>query len=155
MSAIVSIHPNLLHLPYLDKIAIGLALYHDTGKYPDFLGHAGGFEENPRAKDSQLHKIHIALYAKDWSLSTWRKRNGYNRCCDNFIIYVRHFFEDNHFCILDILTPDAHKTVNAKLATYIDMAEDFHSLSQYELGQLTAYNANNIEITETIKLTPR
>lgn len=95
MSAIVSIHPNLLRLPYLDKIVIGLALYHDTGK-------------------------------------------------DTLV----------DFCILDILTPDAHKTVNTRLATYIDMAEDFHSLSQHELDQLTAYNANNIEMTKTIKLTP-
>ncbi|WGE62825.1 hypothetical protein NYR75_08665 [Actinobacillus equuli subsp. haemolyticus] len=61
MSAIVSIHPNLLHLPYLDKIAIGLALYHDTGKYPDFLGHAGGFEENPEPKIANYIK-YISLY---------------------------------------------------------------------------------------------
>lgn len=87
MAAQFSIHSTLAGIPHLEKIAVGLALFHDTGKYANFLGHAGGFEQNHKASNSQLHKIHIALYQSDWTLNTWQNRGGYHRTSDNFVIY--------------------------------------------------------------------
>ncbi|MDC4234626.1 hypothetical protein [Pasteurella multocida] len=56
MNSRVLVHTGLHHIPYIERIAVGIALFHDTGKYPDFLGHFGQFENNPQAMDSLLHK---------------------------------------------------------------------------------------------------
>ncbi|MBF0785990.1 hypothetical protein E4T80_10995 [Muribacter muris] len=144
--------PILTNIPYIDRLAVGLALHHDTGKYPDFLGHSGGFEQNAKASDSQLHKIHIALYQNDWTLRTWQKRSGYTRTCDNFVIYVRHFFFDDCFQIIDILTPDAHKTLDSRISHYIELAEQFHALNQQEMSVIDFYTSSH-QISKTITLT--
>ncbi len=134
----------------MKKIATGLAVFHDTGKYPDFLGHYGQFENNTKAMESQLNKIHIALYRSDWSLKTWQRDKGYNRASDNFVVYVRHFFFDDYYQILGIVTPKAHQRIDQLLPTFIDMAEIFHSTTN--LSQLIIYQ-NNHEITQSFKLT--
>lgn len=153
MESVVILSKSIEDYPFIDRLAVGIALFHDTGKYPDFLGHFGRFENNQQAIESQLNKIHIALYRSDWSLKTWRNRNGYNRTSDNFIVYARHFFHDNYYLILDIVTPDAHRRINALLPELIRNAESFHQQRLTELNQYTHYTAKNVEIVKSITLT--
>lgn len=68
------------------------------------------------------------------------------------LFITRHFFFDNYFQILDILTPNAHKTLNNKIPAYIDLAEQFHTLNNQDLSKLTHYNGLH-PITKTIRLT--
>ncbi|MCI7718570.1 type II toxin-antitoxin system YafO family toxin [[Pasteurella] aerogenes] len=153
MSSKVCISPHLTNIPNIQKIAVGLAIFHDTGKYPDFLGHYGKFENNQRAMNSLISKMHIALYRADWTLKSWKNRNGYNRTSDNFIIYVKHFFADDYYQILDIVSPEAHKRINSILSSLIEKAEQFHSLRDSDLHQLETFS-NNHCIAKEIKLTP-
>lgn len=154
MSSKICIHSSVVHFPYIETIAKGIAVFHDTEKYPDFLGHHGYFEQNPQAMDSQLNKLHIALYRSDWTLKTWKNRNGYNRTCDNMVIYVQHFFQSNYYQILAIVTPEAHKNIDKLLPTYIQLAEEFHTLRPYELSQLPTFT-NDCNLPKPIKLTPQ
>lgn len=153
MASNVLISDDLIEIPYIDRLAVGIALFHDTGKYPDFLGHFGQFENNPSAMESQLHKIHIALYDEDWNLKKWRNRNGYNRTSDNFVIYAKHFFCENYFLILDIVTPEAHRRIDSLMPTLIIKAEQFHQLRPQDLAHFPSYTAENVEIAKTLVLT--
>lgn len=150
----VCIHSSITHFPHIDTIAKGIAVFHDTEKYPDFLGHHGYFEQNSQAMDSQINKLHIALYNSDWTLKTWKNRNGYNRTCDNMVIYVEHFFQPNYYQILAIVTPEAHKNIDKLLTGYVQLAEDFHKLRPSELSRLDAFT-NDCNVPESIKLTPQ
>ncbi|HHT7855510.1 type II toxin-antitoxin system YafO family toxin [Pasteurella multocida] len=153
MNSRVLIHSDLHHIPYIERIAVGIALFQDTGKYPDFLGHFGQFENNSQAMNSLLYKIHIALYSADWNFRKWKNRNGHNRTSDNFVIYAKHFFCDDYYLILDIVHPEAHKRIDKLLPNLIQKAEEFHKLRGNELRDRLAYSADNYQITETINLT--
>ena len=153
MSSRVFVHPGLLHVPYIDRIAVGIALFHDTGKYPDFLGHFGQFENNPTAMGSLLHKIHLALYNQGVNWKRWKHRNGHNRTSDNFVIYVRHFFCDDCYLILDIVSPDAHSKIDSLLPKLIEQAENFHKLKKNDFHRFTEYDSSNYQIADTITLT--
>lgn len=121
--------------------------------YPHFLGHYGRFERNKQAELSNLHKVHIALYQSDFNLKTWKGRNGTNRTCDNFVIYTQHFFEDKHFQLLGILTPNAHADIDKYLPYFIQQAELFQSLNIFQLSSLTWYECSNLQIKRQIALT--
>lgn len=137
----------------IDTVAVGLALFHDTGMYPNFLGHHGKFERNAQAELSNLYKIHIALYQSDFDLKTWQRPNGLNRTCDNFVIYTQHFFEEECFQILGIVTPEAHTTIDKLLPYFIEKAEMFHSLNKNQLARLTWFDCANLQIKNKITLT--
>lgn len=153
MRSIVCVHHSIFGLPYIEIIAKGIALFHDTEEYPDFLGHHGYFERNTQATESRLNKLHIALYNSDWTLKTWKNRNGYNRTCDNMVVYAQHFFKPNYYQILAIVTPEAHKNIDKLLPIYIQLAEDFHQLRPSELLQLQAFS-NDGTLPRPIKLPP-
>lgn len=153
MSSRVFVPSKLCCFTHIDRIAVGIALFHDIGKYPDFLGHFGQFENNPKAMNSLLHKIHIALYNKGHNWRKWKHRNGYNRTSDNFVIYARHFFYDDCYLILDIVTPDAHSRINSLLDPLIDEAEIFHKLNEKDFSRFTEYDSSNYQIKHTITLT--
>lgn len=144
---------DMLNFPKADVIAVGLALFHDTGAYPNFLGHHGRFERNAQAELSNLHKIHIAIYHSDFDLTTWQNRNGLKRTCDNFVIYTQHFFEEERFQILGIVTPDAHATIDKLLPYFIEQAEQFHSMNSHQLAQLIWFDSANLQIKSQIQLT--
>ncbi|TNH04289.1 hypothetical protein FHQ26_01830 [Testudinibacter sp. TR-2022] len=152
MSAHIFLHSDLVNIPHIEKIAIGVALFHDTGRYPDFLGHYGGFELNPKAVESQLHKLHIALYQSDWNLKSWQ-RNGSRRTSDNFVVYTQHFFCEDCFQLLGIVTPEAHAKIDSLLTAFIDKAEQFHCRRRTELLEQPHYLSQN-NVAKTIKLTP-
>lgn len=153
MPAKFCLSEDMANFPKADVIAVGLALFHDTGAYPDFLGHYGRFERNPQAELSNLHKIHIAIYQTDFDLKTWQRRNGLNRTCDNFVIYTQHFFEEECFQILGIVTPDAHATIDKLLPYFIEQAERFHSMNGNQLSSLNWFDSSNLQIKNQVVLT--
>lgn len=144
---------DMLSFPKADVIAVGLALFHDTGAYPSFLGHHGRFERNPQAELSNLYKIHIAIYQTDFDLKTWQRRNGLSRTCDNFVIYTQHFLEEECFQILGVVTPDAHATIDKLLPHFIEQAEKFHSMNSIQLANLAWFDCANLQIKNQITLT--
>lgn len=153
MQSKISIHPSLNQFHDIKKIAVGLALFHDTGYYPDFMGHYGQFENNAQAMASNINKMHIALYSQDMTLKTWQRRNGHNRTADNFVIYTEHFLHDRYFHILAVLSPEAYKRINSLLPNYITQAEQFHRLNKESLNALL-YFTNTNEIERLFSVTP-
>lgn len=153
MSAKFTISGELQTFPHIEKIAVGLAIFHNTGNYPSFLGHYGQLERNPLAMQSNIHKIHIALYQNDFDLETWQNRNGAYRTCDNMVVYTQHFFQDEYFQILGIITPNAHARLDKLITDLIEQAEKFHSLRPTDLLKIKYFSAENIEITQQIVLT--
>lgn len=154
MPAKFSLSNDMTDFPNADTIAVGLALFHDTGAYPNFLGHYGRFERNKQAELSNLHKIHIALYQSDFNLATWQHRNGATRTCDNFVIYTQHFIEEEYFQILGIVTPNAHSTIDKLISYFIQQAEKFHSMNSRQLSNLIWYDCSNLKLANQIILPP-
>lgn len=136
-----------------DVIAVGLALLHDTGKYPTFLGHHGQFERNPQAQLSNIYKIHIALYQSDFDAKQWQARNGRHRTCDNFVVYTQHFMEEERFQLLGVVTPEAHARIDKLLPYFIQQAEKFQALDRIQLAQFAWFDSANLEIKNQIRLT--
>lgn len=153
MVARVFLSDDMSNFPKADIIATGLALFHDKGKYPDFLGHYGRFERNQQALNSQLHKIHIAFSNRDSDLPTWQNKRGSARTCDNFVIYVQHFFEDECFQLLGVVTPDAHNKIDKLLPYFIEKAEKFHKLTKMQLSSMPFFDSTNLKIMKEIRLT--
>ncbi|MFC0308305.1 type II toxin-antitoxin system YafO family toxin [Gallibacterium trehalosifermentans] len=127
-------------------------MFEESGKqtYPSFLGHYGDLNNNAGAKDSQIEKLHIALSDADYNLKTWRSPNGYHRTCDNFLVYVRHYFHDEYYQILDIVTPNAHTKIDSIVHVIIDYAEKFHSLELSSLKTLPFYTVKGYNSTSSI-----
>lgn len=153
MPAKLCLAEDVITFHKIDVIAVGLALFHDTGMYPDFLGHYGKFERNAQAELSNLHKIHIALYQADFNLKTWQRRNGASRTCDNFVVYTQHFLEEECFQILGIVSPEAHAVIDKFLPYFIEKAEAFHRLNRKQLAGLMWLDCANVQVTNQITLT--
>lgn len=136
----ITLSDDLVHFPHIDKIAQGLAIFENSGRkvYPDFLGHYGDLNNSSAARDSQLRKLHIALSKTDFKLPTWQNPKGFNRTCDNFLIYVKHWMFDDYFQILDIVAPDAHKNIDRFITALVEKAEAFYQLNRAQLDKLPA-----------------
>ena len=142
----------MLHFPNIEKIAIGIAIYQEFKLYPDFLGHASAFERNKLATQSNLFKFHIALLDTDFNAKSWKNNanQGDKRTSDNFVLYVQHYWYENFFQILDILTPEAHSRIDVLLPQYIEQAEHFHSLRLMELETLTNFSVEHQLVKQLI-----
>ncbi|MCI5764348.1 type II toxin-antitoxin system YafO family toxin [Actinobacillus porcinus] len=151
---LVSIKAPLAHFPGIDKIAVGIAIYQEFKLYPDFLGHAGAFERNKLATQSNLFKFHIALLEADFNAKSWKSNanQGDKRTSDNFVLYVQHYWHENFYQILDILTPEAHSRIDVLLPQYIEQAEQFHSLRLMELQALTNFSVEH-QLAKQLMLT--
>jgi len=134
----ITLNADLVHFPHINKIAQGLAIFEMSGQqvYPEFLGHYGDLNNSSAARDSQLRKLHIALSKTDFELRTWQNCRGFNRTCDNFLIYVKHYMYDDYFQILDIVTPDAHKKIDKFIEVLVEKAEAFYQLNREQLDKL-------------------
>lgn len=150
----VTRNAELDSFPEIDKIAVGLALFEASDKqaYPDFLGHYGDLNNSPIARESELRKLHIALSQADFNLRTWCNFRGFNRTCDNFLVYVQHWAYPDYFQILEIVSPEAHKNVDKFINDIVQKAETFYALRREQLAQL-AYVDEHIQMAETIILT--
>lgn len=138
----ITLNADLVHFPHINKIAQGLAIFEMSGQqvYPEFLGHYGDLNNSSAARDSQLRKLHIALSKTDFELRTWQNCRGFNRTCNNFLIYVKHYMYDDYFQILDIVTPDAHKNIDKFIAVLVEKAEAFYQLNREQLDKLPFYS---------------
>lgn len=150
----ITLHSDLASFPNIDKIAVGLALFEASGKqiYPDFLGHYGDLNNSPAARESELRKLHIALRQADFNLRSWHNFQGFNRTCDNFLVYVQHWAYTDYFQILEIVSPDAHKNVDKFINDMVRKAEEFYALRKEQLDQL-AYIDEHMQMAKVITVT--
>lgn len=103
------------------------------------FGSHGGFEKNYNAMAANIRKIHVKLegdapWPAEFSLS--------ERTCNNFLVYAQHLYEDEHYQILALVSPDAHQVIDKMLPSIIELAEEtFIDLPSDELSKLKTYNA--------------
>uniref|UniRef100_UPI0035C6BE94 type II toxin-antitoxin system YafO family toxin n=1 Tax=Serratia quinivorans TaxID=137545 RepID=UPI0035C6BE94 len=135
----VSITKDLYKLAAAHKYASMLAEYLSNGtKYWCFGSH-GGFERNYQAMAANIRKIHLKLPGE----RPWPPEfTSSQRTCDNFLVYAQHYYDDEHFQILAIISPDAHQLSDVMLPRIITLAEtSFIELSPDELASLKTYDA--------------
>ncbi|EIX9337709.1 TPA: type II toxin-antitoxin system YafO family toxin [Klebsiella pneumoniae] len=103
------------------------------------FGSHGGFERSYEAMAANIKKIHLKLpgdkpWPPEYSLS--------QRTCDNYLVYAKHLYNDEHYQIVAIISPNAHDQIDSLLPSIIKLVEDtFSELPQAELDQLKTYNA--------------
>ncbi|MCZ5622837.1 type II toxin-antitoxin system YafO family toxin [Escherichia coli] len=83
---------------------------------------------------ANIRKIHLKLPGdKPWSPEAPLSE----RTCDNFLVFAQHLYDDEHYQILAIISPDAHQRVDAMLPRLVKLAEEnFIELSPEELARL-------------------
>ncbi|HHI2551372.1 TPA: type II toxin-antitoxin system YafO family toxin [Klebsiella aerogenes] len=111
-----------------------LAEFLSTERPGPFFGNLGRFERNVSATQSGIWKLHLRLTDEGgWPASQKQSE----RKSDNFLIYAQHWDCRDHYQILAILSPDAHKQADKVLPSLISNVEkDFHSLSERDLKSL-------------------
>lgn len=135
----VSITEKLQHKAAAHRFAQNLAqnLASDTQFW--CFGSHGGFEKNYDAMAANIRKIHVKLegdtpWPPEYSLS--------ERTCNNYLVYAQHLYEDEHYQILALISPDAHQVIDRMLPSIIKLAEEtFIELPLEELNKLKTYTA--------------
>jgi len=103
------------------------------------FGSHGGFERSYEAMAANIKKIHLKLpedkpWPPEYSLS--------QRTCDNYLIYTKHLYNDEHYQILAIISPNAHEQIDSMLPAIIKLVEEnFSEMPQNELDKLKTYDA--------------
>lgn len=133
----VYIHPSIAQNVTVQGYARELSDYLNGTALSRRLGKNGGFERNNAATQSGILKIHIRIPGEAlWGVADVQRY----RTSNNYLVYARHWDFTDKFQIISIVTPDAHERIDGLLPDIIKIAEnDFHSLNQTQLDQLTCY----------------
>ncbi|UIW10334.1 toxin [Flyfo siphovirus Tbat2_3] len=135
----VSVTEGLYRLGAAHKYAAMLAEFLSKGTQYWCFGSDGGFERSYEAMAANIKKIHLKLdgdppWPPGCSLS--------QRTCDNYLVYAKHLYNDEHYQLLAIISPNAHSRIDSMLPAIIRLVEDtFSEISEEELGRLKTYNA--------------
>jgi len=119
----VKIHPELTENTKLNKLATDFKHYKKTGKSSPLFGRDSPFSEVAQLKNSNISKVHIIQenhYKEHLS--------QYENTSDHLhLIYCQHYLNENCFCIIHALSPDAHKEARKQefISVALRRAEDF------------------------------
>ncbi|EBT2120832.1 type II toxin-antitoxin system YafO family toxin [Salmonella enterica] len=96
-----------------------------TGILPAHFGRDGQWELNKRTVDSNIFKLHIRLPDEP----VWKKHKPQlERTSNHYLVYVRHWLNEDQIQIISIMSPNAHELANSSfLAVLEQRAEDFHN----------------------------
>lgn len=135
--AVVSLASNLAKNPAAKIYAKMLSDCINDIRLDGRLGKLGGFERSPQACDSCIRKAHIKMaHEEPWP----RGKPQPFRSSDNFLIYCHHYDVSDHYHIIAIVTPDAHKKADGMLFNICEYAEKhFHCLNSKELLTLETF----------------
>lgn len=103
------------------------------------FGSHGGFERSYEAMAANIKKIHLKLpgdkpWPAEYSIS--------QRTCDNYLVYAKHLYNDEHYQIVAIISPNAHDQIDLMLPAIIKLVEDtFSEIPQDALDKLKTYDA--------------
>lgn len=103
------------------------------------FGSHGGFERSYEAMSANIRKIHLKLPGdKPWPPEYSQSQ----RTCDNYLVYAKHLYNDEHYQIIAIISPNAHDQIDSILPSIIKLVEEtFSEISQEELDELKIYQA--------------
>lgn len=135
----VSITKELYRLGAAHKYAQMLADYLSKGSRFWCFWSFGGFERSYDAMAANISKIHLKLPGDTpWPPGLPQSE----RTCDNFLVFAKHLYDDEHYQILAIITPNAHQQADLVLPELIRLAEEtFIELPPDELEKLKTYDA--------------
>lgn len=103
------------------------------------FGSHGGFERSYEAMAANIRKIHLKLPGdKPWP----PEYSPSKRTCDNYLVYAKHLYNDEHYQILAIISPNAHEQIDSLLPSIIKLVEEtFSEIPQEELDKLKTYES--------------
>ncbi len=135
----VSITDGLKANPTAQHFAFLLARCLSKSSTSPLFGARGGFERNRSAVAAGIEKFHIRMpNSKPWASHVSLSR----RTSNNYLVFARHFYKDNYFQILALISPDAHQRIDDMLPAIIDLAEKhFIELSDAELFSLHHFSS--------------
>lgn len=124
MSIKVSVHKDVEHHAIVQEYAELLQNWKNSGVLPAHFGRHGQWELNRRTVGSNIFKLHIRLPDE----AGWKKHKPQlKRTSDNYLVYVRHWMDEDRIQIISIMSPNAHKKANSSFLVVLEQrAEHFH-----------------------------
>lgn len=121
----ISVHPRTEHPAIATLYAKALQAWKSSGVLPPFLGNEGAWEENRKLCDSFVYKIHIQLPGDpEWPPGMPIAA----RKSDNYLVYTRHWCQDNHYQVISIMSPGAHQLARTSFLGELERrAEEFQN----------------------------
>lgn len=120
----VKIHPELAQSVLIQKLAKDFKAYKITGENTPLFGRDVPFSEVSELENSNISKVHII------ELDEYEEhRSQYQNKSDSVhLIYCQHFMNDNSYCIIHVLSPQAHKLARTQefISVAVRRAEEFH-----------------------------
>lgn len=102
----VSVYEGVEYPQEAQICAEALQKWKNGGSLPGYFGSEGSWEENKRLCDSFVFKVHIKTQKEGpWPPKTpqaARKSNSY-------LVYAKHWLEQDKWQIISIMTPNAHE----------------------------------------------
>lgn len=133
----VSITQGLSRSGAAHKYAKCLAEHLSSGKQFWCFG-SHGIERNYEATSANIRKIHLLIEGdRPWPPEAPLSE----RTSNNYLVYTKHFYREDHFHLLAIISPNAHQVVDDLLPRLVELAEDFIEISDDELEKLHIYDA--------------
>ncbi|MBZ6385538.1 MULTISPECIES: type II toxin-antitoxin system YafO family toxin [Pantoea] len=134
----VSIAQGLSKSGVAHRYAQNLAEHISLGRQFWCFGSHGGFERNYEAMSANIRKIHLLIDGdKPWHPDAPLSE----RTSNNYLVYAKHFYREEHLQLLAIISPNAHQVIDDLLPGLVDLAEQFIELSDEELALLKTYQA--------------
>lgn len=121
----VKIHPDLAGNEQIAKLAKSFKAYKKGGSNAPLFGRDVPFSEDPQLFKSNINKVHIIEEGR---------YNANIKQYDNksdllHLVYCRHFLDENQYCIIHALSPNAHSQARQQefISVALKRAEKFHS----------------------------
>lgn len=114
-------------------IAVLYDYFADKG-LPDIFGRDAPFERNRAACDALIRHLHFCF--PNEINHQWLRKTQFHRTSDNFIIYTKHWRFSQLYCVLAVITPEAHQRIDRLLPKLIQQAEWFNDLNSEDLLNL-------------------
>jgi hypothetical protein len=122
----VVLHPHIKSEEHIKLLAKDFKAYKNniTPNFPLF-GRDAPFTDNPHLKASNIHKVHII---DEGEYKKWKTQ--YENTSDlAHLVYCIHIDDPNKLCVIDFLSPTAHKQARSvgNINRMIERAESFMS----------------------------
>ncbi|MNG76506.1 type II toxin-antitoxin system YafO family toxin [Serratia fonticola] len=134
----VSVTEALRNDPTVRHFAIQVARCLSNLQASPLLGARGGFERNHASMSAGIEKFHVRMPDEE----PWKSHLPLSRrTSNNYLVFARHFYNDDYYQILAFITPDAHQKIDAMLPALIELAEKtFIEISDEELEELEQFS---------------
>ena len=111
MTVKVSVHRDLSNYPAIKLLAKDFSGYKRNILVPDYFGRDGDYLRPKECCEEGVWHLHLCETTPP--PDTWTCiRNLFSRKSDIHLVYCCGFYDPNHYLLITVLTPDAHRQAN-------------------------------------------